>query len=128
MSSFTDNDAGARPLEGRLSITEDEVRPNSTLREDGSASQPALSDATGQPLEVRSPLGASGNEGPINKANEASLETSPLVAQDPLAGMSEGDRWGIKGLLTLMAKYPSYHALAHGMNPAELGLDLTSDK
>ncbi|KAK7748548.1 transcriptional regulator [Cytospora paraplurivora] len=118
---------GARPSEGRSSITEDDARPNAIFREDGSASQPALSEAPGQPIEVRSPLAASGNEGSSNQANEAPLEASSLAAQDPLAGMSEGDKWGIKGLLTLMAKYPSYHALAHGMNPAELGLDLSSD-
>lgn len=41
--------------------------------------------------------------------------------------MSEADKYGIKGLLTLMAKYPSYHALVHGLNPAELGLDLSSE-
>lgn len=41
--------------------------------------------------------------------------------------MSEADKWGIKGLLALMAKYPAYNALVHGMNPADFGLDLNSD-
>ncbi|KUI68840.1 General negative regulator of transcription subunit 2 [Cytospora mali] len=118
---------GARPSEGRSSITEDDVRQNSTFREDSSTSQTALSDAPGQSLEMRNSLVAIGNEGSNSKANEVPAEASSSAAQDPLAGMSEGDKWGIKGLLALMAKYPSYHALAHGMNPAELGLDLTSD-
>lgn len=54
-------------------------------------------------------------------------EASSSTVQEPLAGMSEADKWGIKGLLTLMAKYPSYHALVHGLNPTELGLDLSSE-
>lgn len=103
------------------------MRQNPTFRDDGSASQPALSDAQGQPIEMRNPLATLGIDGSSNKANEVPAEPAALAAQDPLVGMSEGDKWGIKGLLTLMAKYPSYHALAHGMNPAELGLDLASD-
>lgn len=104
------------------------MRRNSTFREDGSVSQPALSDTPAQPAETQGPLAVVSNDVSSNKASEAPAEPpSSVVAQDPLVGMSEGDKWGIKGLLTLMAKYPSYHALAHGMNPAELGLDLTSD-
>lgn len=103
------------------------MRQNPTFRDDGSASQPALSDAQGQPIEMRNPLATLGIDGSSNKASEVPAEPAALAAQDPLVGMSEGDKWGIKGLLTLMAKYPSYHALAHGMNPAELGLDLASD-
>lgn len=103
------------------------MRQNPTFREDGSAPQPALSETPGQPIEMRNPLGALGLDEASTKVSEVPVEPSSSAAQDPLAGMSEGDKWGIKGLLTLMAKYPSYHALAHGMNPAELGLDLTSD-
>lgn len=103
------------------------MRQNPPYREDGSASQSALSDAPGQPIEMRNPLGNLGLDETSTKVNEIPIEPQSSAAQDPLAGMSEGDKWGIKGLLTLMAKYPSYHALAHGMNPAELGLDLTSD-
>lgn len=103
------------------------MRQNPAFREDGSASQPALSDPPAQPLEMRNLLGTVGNDGSSNKASEVPVEAASSAAQDPLTGMSEGDKWGIKGLLTLMAKYPSYHALAHGMNPAELGLDLSSD-
>lgn len=103
------------------------MRQNPTFRDDGSISQPALSDAPGQSLETQNSLGAVGNDGSSNKASEVPSETPSSAAQDPLPGASDGHRWGIKGFLTLMAKYPSYHALAHGMNPAELGLDLSSD-
>ncbi|CEJ84657.1 hypothetical protein VHEMI03541 [[Torrubiella] hemipterigena] len=45
---------------------------------------------------------------------------------DPLEGMAEIDRWGIKGLRTLMNNYPDYHAMVVGMDPTSLGLDMSS--
>ncbi|KAJ2979439.1 hypothetical protein NQ176_g3250 [Zarea fungicola] len=45
---------------------------------------------------------------------------------DPLAGMPDADKWGLKGLRTLMNNYPDYHALVVGMDPNSLGLDLQS--
>lgn len=77
-------------------------------------------------MEMRNALGTIGNDGVGSIANDVPAEASPSAAQDPLAGMSDADKWGIKGLLALMAKYPSYNALAHGMNPADFGLDLNS--
>ncbi|KAK2613623.1 hypothetical protein N8I77_000525 [Diaporthe amygdali] len=118
---------GTRPSEGRSSIAEDDARQKSAFREDGSAPQPPLSDGPNQGTETRNPLGAIGNDASSNKGAELPAEASSSAAQEPLAGMSEADKWGIKGLLTLMAKYPSYHALVHGLNPAELGLDLSSE-
>lgn len=47
---------------------------------------------------------------------------------DPLEGMSEIDRWGIKGLRTLMNNYPDYHAMVVGMDPTSLGLDMSSQE
>lgn len=118
---------GTRPSEGRSSITEDDARQKSAFREDGAASQPSLPDGPSQSAESRNPIGAIGNDASSGKGVEPPAEASSSTAQEPLAGMSEADKWGIKGLLTLMAKYPSYHALVHGLNPAELGLDLSSD-
>jgi len=40
--------------------------------------------------------------------------------------MSELDKWGLKGLRTLMSNYPDYNAMATGIDPAELGLDLNT--
>lgn len=40
--------------------------------------------------------------------------------------MAPIDRWGIKGLRTLMNNYPDYTALMTGMDPTGFGLDLTS--
>lgn len=68
------------------------------------------------------------NEGSASKARGVPAETSASGSQDPLAGMSESDKWGIKGLLALMSKYPSYGALVHGMDPAHFNLDLNSQE
>ncbi|KAI3397768.1 hypothetical protein diail_10421 [Diaporthe ilicicola] len=118
---------GTRPSEGRSSITDDDTRQKSAFREDGPAPQPPLSDGPSQATEMRNPLGAIGNDASSSKDADLPAEASSSTVQEPLAGMSEADKWGIKGLLTLMAKYPSYHALVHGLNPTELGLDLNSD-
>lgn len=119
---------GARPSEGMSSIADDEIRRKSTYRgEDGVASLPSISDGPTQPTEMRNSLVSVGNDAPASKSNEGAEEPANVTAQDPLAGMPDGDKWGIKGLLALLVKYPSYNALAHGMNPSELGLDLTSD-
>ncbi|KAM3558686.1 hypothetical protein ARSEF4850_004482 [Beauveria asiatica] len=45
---------------------------------------------------------------------------------DPLAGMPDADKWGLKGMRTLMSNYPDYHALVVGMDPSSLGLDIQS--
>lgn len=116
-----ENCSGLRPNQGLPPLTDDEARRKS------SSAQPGLADSTGPSAELRSSLGAIGNDGSGSKLNDASADASGSVAQDPLAGMSEADKWGIKGLLALMAKYPAYNALVHGMNPAEFGLDLNSD-
>lgn len=117
----TNYHTGTRPSDGIPLITDDEARRKS------SSAQPGLADAGGPSTEMRNPLGAIGNDGSGSKPNDALAEASSSAAQDPLAGMSEADKWGIKGLLALMAKYPAYNALVHGMNPAEFGLDLNSD-
>jgi CCR4-NOT transcription complex subunit 2 len=52
-------------------------------------------------------------------------ETGPEV-QDPLAHMSEIDKWGLKGFLYMMNNYPDYAALATGIDVNSLGLDLNS--
>ncbi|TQV98729.1 hypothetical protein V2A60_007565 [Cordyceps javanica] len=56
----------------------------------------------------------------INKVKEEEAQ-GPV---DPLAGMPDADKWGLKGLRTLMNNYPDYHALVVGMDPNSLGLDL----
>lgn len=115
---------GTRPSDGMPPNPDDEARRKS------SSVQPGLPDAASISTEMRNPLGAIGNDGSGSKAIDlpADASSSPAQAQDPLAGMSDADKYGIKGLLALMAKYPAYNALVHGMNPAEFGLDLSSEE
>lgn len=40
--------------------------------------------------------------------------------------MPESDKWGIKGLRTLMNNYPDYHAMVLGLDHSTLGLDVNS--
>ncbi|KAF9773008.1 hypothetical protein IL306_009236 [Fusarium sp. DS 682] len=47
---------------------------------------------------------------------------------DPLEGMPASDKWGLKGLTTLMNNYPDYHAMVVGMDPNSLGLDINSQE
>jgi CCR4-NOT transcription complex subunit 2 len=47
---------------------------------------------------------------------------------DPLAHMSESDKWGLKGFLYLMHNYPDYAALVTGQDVSNLGFDLTSSE
>lgn len=55
-------------------------------------------------------------------------ETHAPEAADPLAGMSESDKFGIKGLRTLMNNNPDYQALIVGMDPSTMGLDMNSQE
>lgn len=40
--------------------------------------------------------------------------------------MAPIDKWGIKGLRTLMNNYPDYQAAITGMDPQQFGLNLQS--
>ena len=94
----------------------DEARQNA-FREGVSLSE------RGGAAEARNPLGAIGNDGSVPKT-KADKESKPPEATDPLSGMGDVDKWGIKGLRTLMNNYPDYHAMVVGMDPNALGLDL----
>lgn len=71
------------------------------------------------------PIGIIGNTGSAGKSKDNGENQGPELI-DPLAGMPEVDKWGIKGLRTLMNNYPDYHAMVVGMDPNTLGLDLSS--
>lgn len=94
------------------------------FRDDAVSSQSPKDPA--QPPEARNPLGAIGTgELPSSKSKEDEDVQSP-AARDPLVGMAEIDKWGIKGLRTLINNYPDYAACVTGMDPTTFGLDLTS--
>ena len=119
---------GTRAPEGRASVTDEEGRKQSIpFREDSLASQASLPDGVPQPPESRNSLGAIGNDVPAGKAKEETESEAPAV-QDPLAGMAPIDKWGLKGLRTLMNNYPDYNALICGIDPSTLGVDINSNE
>jgi len=116
---------GTRPADNTPSTAEEDARRASVFREDGSSALPGGPDPAGPSTAPRNSLGGMA-EGSSSKAGEIPAEAPAAAVQDPLAGMSDADKWGIKGLLALMGKYPSYNALVHGMDPAQFNLDMDS--
>ncbi|KOS18255.1 General negative regulator of transcription subunit 2 [Escovopsis weberi] len=108
--------SSSRQPENKRAGQEDELR------------QSKLPEGLSQAIEGgRGPLGAIGSDGPGARASgEEKDSQQQSEAVDPLAGMSAVDKWGIKGLRTLMNNYPDYHAMVIGMDPNSFGLDMTS--
>lgn len=100
----------------------DSKQKAATVREDDSAKASEVASPAG---EGRGSLGVIGSEGPNGRSTERKDSQSAEVV-DPLAGMPAVDKWGIKGLRTLMNTYPDYHAMIIGMDPSTIGLDLSS--
>lgn len=69
----------------------------------------------------------SGNGTSLSKSKEDKA-TQPPKAVDPLEGMPQDDRYGLKGLRTMMNNYPDFHATVVGIDPVSLGLDLTTQE
>jgi CCR4-NOT transcription complex subunit 2 len=83
-----------------------------------------MPDATPQqsePAITRSQTADSG----IGSSQGNGEETGPEV-QDPLAHMSDVDKFGLKGFMYLMHNYPDYAALVTGQDVSNLGFDLSS--
>lgn len=55
-------------------------------------------------------------------------ENTESKVQDPLAHMSDTDRWGLKGFSYMMNNFPDYAALITGTDINRLGLDLISEQ
>lgn len=105
----------ARPQDPRSPVSDDEpVQKPPGYREDSV-------DSSGG----RNPLGAIGNDPPSGKGKEEEKAPASQV-QDPLEGMTPIDKWGLKGLRTLMNNFPDYNALTCGLDPATLGVDMRS--
>ncbi|ORY63250.1 CobW/HypB/UreG, nucleotide-binding domain-containing protein [Pseudomassariella vexata] len=88
----------------------------------------ATPDSPVQSTDGRNPLGAVGNDAPVSKANPGTEEKEgqPTTVHDPLAGMAPIDKWGLKGLRTLMNNYPDYNAAVTGVDPTQFGLNMQS--
>ncbi|RFU78749.1 hypothetical protein TARUN_3455 [Trichoderma arundinaceum] len=101
---------------------QDGKQKSAMFREDDSGK---ASEVTSPAAEGRGSLGVIGSEGPNGRTAERKDSQAAEVV-DPLAGMAAVDKWGIKGLRTLMNNYPDYHAMIIGMDPSTIGLDLSS--
>lgn len=103
----------ARPQDQRSPVGEDEGRQKA----------PGYRDDTPDTVSGRNPLGAIGNDPPSGKGKEE--EKVPVnQVQDPLEGMAPIDKWGLKGLRTLMNNFADYNAVTCGVDPSSLGVDL----
>lgn len=60
------------------------------------------------------------------EAPEPSTNNGTPNAQDPLAGMTDAQKWGLPGLRHLMNTDPTYSAFLQGIEAPTLGLDLQS--
>ncbi|KAK9422718.1 putative CobW-domain-containing protein [Seiridium unicorne] len=80
-----------------------------------------------EPPEGRTGLGAIGNDILSIKERDDTDSQSPAV-HDPLAGMSPVDKWGIKGLRTLMNNYSDYTSAVTGVDPTHFGLNLQANE
>jgi CCR4-NOT transcription complex subunit 2 len=92
-------------------------RPTDDQRKVG----PLNADDSPSSQERRHVSGTLGSDGANGKATEGEADVN-----DPLAGMAPIDKFGIKGLQTMMANFPAYGALIQGMDPTDLGLNLSS--
>lgn len=117
--------SGSRSQESRDSgATGSESRQKSGTLRDGSLT---AGEESPQASDARKPLGAIGNTSTSTEGKEHEESPTPEV-QDPLAGMAPEDKWGLKGLRTLMNNYPDYNAMVLGIDPNSLGLDLASSE
>ncbi|CAK7199982.1 transcriptional regulator [Sporothrix eucalyptigena] len=115
---------GTRPQETRSLAAEEEA---ARQKQDGdAASVSAAAASTGQ-----SPIGeGSGRNG--NGAASAKLEEGEAASnavQDPLSNMAPIDRWGMKGVRTLLSN-PEYSGLvsSFGLDLNSLGVDVNSNE
>ncbi|KAH8789506.1 hypothetical protein F5882DRAFT_325077 [Hyaloscypha sp. PMI_1271] len=101
-----------------------------------SIAQPQREESAPQPAMSRTDSHAQNDGGASRSQNLDSTggssqgnpeEAGPEV-QDPLAHMSEIDKWGLKGFTFMMNNYPDYAALVTGMDLTALGLDLNSNE
>jgi CCR4-NOT transcription complex subunit 2 len=61
-------------------------------------------------------------------SSQGNIEESGPEVHDPLAGMSEIDKWGLKGFSFMMNNFSDYAALVAGSDTTNLGFDLNSEQ
>lgn len=119
---------GTRPQEARSLVTDEDGRQ----RQDGDAVQSPIGGEVGsaqQGGELRNSIGAAGGDAPSSAKLRGESEAPANAVQDPLAGMAPIDRWGMKGLRTLISN-PEYSAVvsAFGLDIRSLGVDLNANE
>lgn len=124
-SAKPDLSGSGRPQDSRGAIGEEQRQKPPGFRDDSLASQ-SSQEAAAQSSESRHPLGAIGNDLPLGAKTKDEKDTQSPSVNDPLAGMAPIDKWGIKGLRTLMNNYPDYQAAITGIDPQLFGLNLQS--
>lgn len=123
--ALTTNGAWSDGMRTRDGKRGDETRQKPVqFREEGSGKTRSAGDGTSALPEKRNRLGNSGADAATGRAREESNGNSTPDVVDPLAGMAAVDKWGIKGLRTLMNNYPDFQAMVVGMDPTTLGFDL----
>lgn len=120
----TDNILALSRSQDRATPSESDGRQKAGFGEDNLTTNEGASP---QDSESQNALGAIGNVPVSSKAKEDEEAAGPEV-QDPLAGMPPADKWGLKGLRTLMNNYPDYNAMVLGIDPNSLGLDLSASE
>ncbi|KAI6383156.1 hypothetical protein MCOR25_000341 [Pyricularia grisea] len=113
--------ANSRSTETRSPVDARGMSTDEDSRQKGLASQKSSLDGMANQSEGRHP-GTIGNSGPAGKA-KAEEPVPSVPVQDPLAGMPESDKWGIKGLRFLMNGFPDYNALVSGIDYTNMGLE-----
>lgn len=84
--------------------------------------RPAAADAKSIPYNQPVPPQSQPNGFEADPADEAGP-----ISQDPLPGMSDRDRYGLKGLIEMLkGPYPDQAALITGVDIAALGFDLNT--
>jgi hypothetical protein len=84
--------------------------------------QPATADAKSIPYNQPIPPQSQPNGFETDPTDEAGP-----ISQDPLPGMSDRDRYGLKGLIEMLkGPYPDQAALITGVDIAALGFDLNT--
>jgi CCR4-NOT transcription complex subunit 2 len=96
------------------STAQSAMTAGSASRQDGGPQQTGSSMPRSQTLD--SGIGSS----------QSNAEESGPEVQDPLAHMSEIDKWGIKGLSFMMHNFGDYNALVTGSDISNLGFDLNT--
>ncbi|PQE28988.1 hypothetical protein CJF30_00004021 [Rutstroemia sp. NJR-2017a BBW] len=110
--------------QGLSSVGENDIG----LREDESQQQFNMNSASGPradpPPQLNDALPHSQSTG--NGSVTRNPEEPNSKIQDPLAHMSDTDKYGLKGFSFMMNNFPDYAALVTGTDVAHLGLDLNS--